>query len=72
MAASDKEKHKDYSLYAVTCLAMRRILSLSGAIVGTIVMLAVPALIMLYGAPPSVKSHATLKCYDQTQKQRPC
>jgi hypothetical protein len=45
---------------------MRRILLLSGALVGSIVIVAVPALIMPYGAPPSVKSHGTLKCYDQT------
>ena len=51
---------------------MRRILLLIGALAGSIVIVAVPVLFMLSSEPPSVKSHATLKCYDQTQKQRPC
>jgi hypothetical protein len=51
---------------------MRRIILLFGVLVGSIVIVAVPALFMLYGEPPSMKSHGTLKCYDQTQKQRPC
>jgi len=28
--------------------------------------------LMLYGVPLSLKSHDTLKCYGETQKQRPC
>jgi hypothetical protein len=52
--------------------SMRRILLLFVAVTGSIGIVAVPALFMLYAAPPAVKTHGTLKCYDQTQKQRPC
>jgi hypothetical protein len=52
--------------------SMGRILLLCGAVVGSIGIVALPVLFMLYGEPPSMKSHGTLKCYDQTQKQRPC
>jgi len=40
---------------------------------GAFVIAGAPLMLMLYGAAPlSVKAHSTLKCYDHTQKQRPC
>lgn len=46
-----------------------RILLLTGTLVAAGASLVV---LMLYGAPLSLKSHDTLKCYGETQKQRPC
>jgi hypothetical protein len=45
------------------------ILLLAGTLVAAGTSLVV---VMLYGVPLSLKSHDTLKCYGETQKQRPC
>jgi hypothetical protein len=65
--AADRERK-----FGVGGTSMRRMLLLSGALFGSIAIVTVPALLMLYGVPTSVKSDATLKCYDQSLEQRPC
>jgi hypothetical protein len=46
-----------------------RLLLLTGTLVVAGASLVV---VMLYGVPLSLKSNNTLKCYGQTQNQRPC
>jgi hypothetical protein len=48
---------------------MGKTLLLTGTLVAAGASLVV---LMLYGVPLSLKSHDTLKCYGEAQKQRPC